>query len=64
MCFGVENFPVDEVLTAKSTKRWNGVELVQRLNSGIMYEYGERKFLMKTVCRYLMAHCQMKVHKI
>jgi len=54
-----KNFPVDKLLEGKATKRFDGAALVQKLKAGIIYQPQERSFLTKTVCRYLMAHCQM-----
>jgi len=56
--FYVKNFPVERILESKRTKTFDGAALVQRLQSGVMYKPQERTFLTKTVCRYLMSHCQ------
>jgi len=56
--FCVKNFPVGEILSGKRTKRFDGSALVQKLRGGVLYDKHERTFLTKTVCRYLMAHCE------
>jgi len=54
----LKNFGVDDLLRGKSTRSFDGAGLVERLKAGILYSKEERSFLTKTVCRFLMAHCQ------
>ena len=64
VCHLVKNCPVDEVLAAKATKRFDGAALVQKLKAGEIYTKDERTFLTKTLCRYLMAHCEKYVNML
>ena len=57
----LKNFPVDDLLASKSTRKFDGAAIVERLKSGVRYQKDERSFMTKTVCRYLMAHCQTYV---